>query len=201
MLAFCKHMKPPSPALAPPGAGLPWLELQIARLRFAWRLRRGSPAAYDAAFERERDAILALVRPLDETTAARRVLIRRPRGLEDSSRDWSVWMTLDHLRITNTRFAQAITLLRAGRVPPQPASTAAVKPAPEVDAGVVAAFEASCQVLLEASAPLREACSDTTYAHPWFGPLDARGWQALASFHLALHRVQIERILADLASR
>lgn len=194
-------MDPTSSTLAPPGAGLPWLELQIARLRFAWRLRRGSPAAFDAAFERERDAILALVRPLAETTAARRVLIRRPRGLEDSSRDWSVWMTLDHLRITNTRFAQAITLLRAGRVPPQPASTAAVKPSPEVDAGVIAAFEASCQALLEAAAPLREGWGDTRYAHPWFGPLDARGWQALASFHLGLHRVQIERILAGLDLR
>ena len=53
---------------------------------------------------------------------------------------------------------------------------------------------------MEASAPLREACGDTTYAHPWFGPLDARGWQALAAFHLDLHRVQIERILAGLAT-
>ena len=198
MLAFYKHMKD-SPALAPPGAGLPWLELQVARLRFAWRLRRGTPQAFDATFERERDAILDLVRPLEAVTAAQRRLIRRPRGLEDSSRDWSVWMTLDHLRITNTRFAQAITLLRHGRVPPQPASTAAVKPSPEVDAGVVAAFEASCRAFLEASAPLREACGDTTYAHPWFGPLDARGWQALAGFHLGLHRVQIERLLAVLA--
>jgi hypothetical protein len=29
------------------------------------------------------------------------VLIARPRGLEDSSRYWSVWMTLDHLRIVH----------------------------------------------------------------------------------------------------
>lgn len=198
MLAYCKHMNPPSPNLAPPGAGLPWLELQVARLRFAWRLRRGSPAAFDAAFERERDAILSLVQPLDAVAAARRVLIRRPRGLEDSSRDWSVWMTLDHLCITNTRFAQAMSLLRTDRVPVEPASTAAVKPSTEVDHHVVDAFEASCRRFLEAAAPLRDGCGDTTYAHPWFGPLDARGWQALGGFHMGLHRVQIERVLAGL---
>jgi len=35
--------------------------------------------------------------------------------------------------------------------------------------------------------------------HPWFGPLDAAGWHALAAGHMAIHRVQIERILQGLA--
>ena len=35
-----------------------------------------------------------------------------------------------------------------------------------------------------------------SHRHPWFGPLDAAGWHALTAFHTALHRRQIERILA-----
>ena len=36
------------------------------------------------------------------------------------------------------------------------------------------------------------------YRHPWFGPLDAAGWHALAATHMGVHRRQLERILAAL---
>jgi hypothetical protein len=36
------------------------------------------------------------------------------------------------------------------------------------------------------------------YEHPWFGPLDAFGWHALAAGHIRIHREQIERIVAKL---
>ena len=35
------------------------------------------------------------------------------------------------------------------------------------------------------------------FAYPWFGPLDATGWHALAGGHVAIHRVQIEPIIAQ----
>ena len=34
------------------------------------------------------------------------------------------------------------------------------------------------------------------HAHPWFGPLDAAGWHAMAAMHMGIHRKQIERILS-----
>src|SRR4051794_8680829 len=89
------------PRLAPPGAGLPVPELFIARLLFAFRRWNGSREAFNTRFESERRAISELLKECDPEAAARRVLIQRPRGLEDSSRYWSVWMTLDHLRIVN----------------------------------------------------------------------------------------------------
>jgi len=73
-----------------------------------------------------------------------RVLIDRLPGLEDSSRCWSVWMTLDHLRITNAAFAEVITQLRNGQIPPGKASTAAVKPSETANAFVDATYEALC---------------------------------------------------------
>src|SRR5712671_4616375 len=96
------------PKLAPPGAGLPRSELLIGRWLFALRRATGSRESCNARFQRERETIRALVRPLDVDFAARRVLIERPRGLEDSSRFWSVWMTLDHLRIVHHSMIRVI---------------------------------------------------------------------------------------------
>jgi hypothetical protein len=40
----------------------------------------------------------------------------------------------------------------------------------------------------------------TRFSHPWFGPLDASGWHAMAGSHMAIHRKQIERILQGLSA-
>jgi hypothetical protein len=182
------------PRLAPPGAGLPKIELFFARLIFRFGLRTTSLTAAQATLASEHDAILALVRGCDAATGAKRVLIRRLPGLEDSSRYWSVFMTLDHLRIVN----DAVSALLDGRVPPGAASTAAVKPSAEVGPDVVEAFTASCRRLEGIVTAVSAAALATPlrYAHPWFGPLDAAAWFFMAGFHLRLHRGQVERILA-----
>lgn len=193
---------PSEPLLDAPGAGLPRAELLLARLLFAWRRRQGGQAHHEAVFRREHDAILALAQSCTPEQAATRVLIPRLRGMEDSSRFWSVWMTLDHLRITNAAFAGAIRSLLQGVVPSRKASTAAVKPSPTVDENVVGAFEQSCSVFLKASRPEGTTLATAArYPHPWFGPLDAAGWHAVAGFHMGLHRRQIESILAGLPRR
>lgn len=195
-------LNPPAPVvelphLAPPGAGLPKIELFFARRIFHFGRRTTSVAAARATLVRERDAILALVRELDAATGAKRVLIRRLPGLEDSSRYWSVFMTLDHLRIVNESVAGVIAELLKGRVPPGEASTAAVKPAADVGAEVVDAFVVSCERLARTVAGDEAATLQTAvrFPHPWFGPLDAAAWHFMAGFHLRLHRKQVERIL------
>lgn len=188
------------PPLAPPGAGLPLPELLIARLLFGFRRWTGHRAAFTAKFESEREQIRDLVQRCDAARGARRVLIARVRGLEDSSRYWSVWMTLDHLRIVNGSIGQVINALTQGIVPDGRASTAAVKPDPAAEASVVEAYEASCEAVLAAAAAAPDLPTAARYAHPWFGPLDAAGWYALAGAHLGIHRVQIERIVAGWAA-
>lgn len=185
---------PTEPRLAPPGAGLPRIELLIGRALFRLRRMRGDPASFTADFVGERDRIAALVTDLDDASARHRVLIDRIRGLEDSSRFWSVWMTLDHLRIVHGAIGEVLCELGLGRVPSGVASTAAVKPSPGADRSVVAEYERSCDDLL-AAFPAATRLTPT-YPHPWFGPLDAAGWHALAGTHLRIHRAQIERILA-----
>lgn len=185
------------PILAPPGAGLPFFEHLVARIMFAYRLRTGSREAFEAAFASQRRRIAALVDPLDATRGAQRVLIERPRGLEDSSRDWSVWMTLEHLRVVNQRVAGVLLLLPQGKTPAGVANTADVKPA-EADASVRAAYETSCDEVLAAARSVADLHTSTRFAHPWFGPLDAFAWFALAGGHMRIHREQIERIVAGL---
>lgn len=190
-----------APKLAPPGAGLPKMELLVARLQFAWGRARGDRHSFDVAFQRERERVRGFVEGLDADSAVRRVLIERVRGLEDSSRYWSAWMTLDHLRIIHLGIARTIGALAKGVVPPGKASTAAVKPSPEVTAEVVAAYEKSCDDLRATVAGVKELNTSARYAHPWFGPLDAAGWHAMAAGHLRIHRQQIERIVEGLRAR
>jgi hypothetical protein len=109
-------------------------------------------------------------------------------------------MTLDHLRIMHGGISRIISALAKGIKPPGAASTAAVKPSPEVTDAVVAEYEKSCDELLATVAAAGNLKTTVRYGHPWFGPLNAAGWHAMASMHLAIHRVQIERIVAGLSA-
>ncbi|MDB6005941.1 MAG: hypothetical protein JWR15_2928 [Prosthecobacter sp.] len=109
-------------------------------------------------------------------------------------------MTLDHLRITNTALSRVITALTQGRVPPGKASTAAVKPNATVTAAVEAEFERSCDGVLAAITGAPDLKTQVRFAHPWFGPLDAFGWAAMAGTHMGIHRAQIQSILTGVSS-
>ena len=183
------------PKLAPPGAGLPEFERRIGSLVFAWRRWTGDRESHNARFQQEREKIRGLISQCGAESGAQRVLIKRVRGLEDSSRYWSVWMTLDHLRIMHTGLTRVIASLSREITPPGAASTAAVKPSPQVTAAVVGEYEASCEALLATVAAADNLNTAARFTHPWFGPLDAAGWHALAAGHIGIHRVQIGRIL------
>jgi hypothetical protein len=182
------------PKLAPPGAGLPKIELIIARLLFTLQRWRGNRDSFNARFQQERAGIHALVNPCDAESGTRRVLIKRVPGLEDSSRYWSVAMTLDHLRIVHGTIIRTIEALAGGVVPKVVASTANIKPGLQATMAVVTDYEQSCDRLLAAVAAVPDLNTPLRYAHPWFGPLNAGGWHALAASHIKIHRVQIERI-------
>jgi hypothetical protein len=183
------------PQLAPPGAGIPATERIIGGLIFALRRWRGSAERFSAEFVGERKAIASLYRSRSDVALAKRVLIPRLRGLEDSSRFWSVLMTLDHLRIVNIQITDVIAKLKRGATPTGVASTAAVKPSAEVDASVVPLYEASCDELLAVVSGGENLRTGVRFAHPWFGPLDGHGWHLMAAAHMGIHRAQIEKIL------
>ena len=188
------------PRLASPGAGLPAVELVAARLLFVAKRLLCSRRSCDIRFANERQRILELVRDCTPQQGARRVLIQRMAGLEDSSRYWSIWMTLDHLRIVHCSMADWIGELMRGVVPVAVTSIAAVKPRNDVGHEVLVPFEVSCNALASVVASSSNLRTKSRYSHPWFGPLNAADWYMLSGIHMGIHRRQIERILAGPAS-
>lgn len=185
-----------SDTLEPAGKGLPRIELWVARVLVGWQARRTSRQGADRLFADERARVRRLVESVPEERASRRVLIPRLRGMEDSSRYWSVYMTLDHLRIVDDEIAGVIVSLVRGAVPARAVSTADVKPSPTADRAVMTSFERSCDVYTRTVDAIPDLNTKLTWPHPWFGPFDAARWHFLTAFHMGLHRRQIEVILA-----
>jgi hypothetical protein len=187
-----------SPTLAPPGAGLPRFERFVANLMVHWSIKRSTRESSEATIAEERDKILSLVRDRSEADLSQRVLIQRLRGLEDSSRYWSLLMVLDHLRIVNKQIAGVMLLLCAGRVPKVKGDTAKVKPSHEVTLDVIESFLQGCDDLISSVASQADLNTNAKSAHPWFGPMNAAGWHFMVGMHMTLHRKQMERIIAGL---
>jgi hypothetical protein len=188
------------PKLAAPGAGLPKIEHFFANLMVHWKAARTSREAATATFAEELEAILRLLATVPVNQLGTPVLIKRLPGLEDSSRYWSVLMTVDHLRIVNDEISGIIASLCAGKVPDRVASTATVKPSDAVDASVIPDFEQTCHEFENTVAAQSDLKTKARFAHPWFGPMDAAGWHFMAGFHMSLHRKQMALILAGLNS-
>ncbi|HYE33767.1 MAG TPA: DinB family protein [Methylomirabilota bacterium] len=184
--------------LGPPGAGLPTAELLFVRCAFA--LARGvmTPENALARFERETERIATLAQSLPLELAQRQVVIPRVMGIEDSSRNWSVLMTVGHLNIT-TAFIQAIVeRLRNEEAIDREVRIQDVKPSVEQSETTVKLFRRICGRYVKSVAALGKLNSKTTHTHPWFGPLNAHGWHCLAAIHHTIHRRQIEAIIREL---
>ena len=191
---------PGAPQLDAPGKGLPKFELFIARIMVGWKARRTTRLEAAAQFEYEKIEVLKILRGTDPTDGGRQMLIKRLRGLEDSSRFWSIYMTADHLRIVNDRMGEAIRYLIGGVPPAQFVGTADVKPTTSPDARTVEEFEKSCLRLQETVGGAADLNTALTWPHPWFGELNAERWHFLAGFHMSLHRKQLILIQRQLLS-
>lgn len=184
-----------TPRLAAPGAGLPWIELQVARMLFGLRCRLGNRDSFLRTFCGEEKKIRSLVDSFPIDQRGSRILIARAVGLEDSSRHYSVWLVLDHLRIVNGACVDIITQLAGGGAMDGGASTAAVKPDPAADAAVEATYEASCRAVVSTLEATDELRTRHRFSHPWFGPLDAHGWASMVAMHMGIHRHQLALML------
>lgn len=187
------------PTLQAPGNGLPQTELIAARILVAWKRRITSHDAACRTFATEQQRISAIIANSDPKLATKRVLIKRLRGMEDSSRYWSLYMTVEHIRIVNRFTLDLLRSLQAGVAPDFVASTASVKPREDVGVEVVSRFEEDCEEFLRSFRTRNALSSTTTFTHPWFGELNARAWHFFAGFHMALHRRQLEKISESLS--
>jgi hypothetical protein len=123
--------KPRAPQLEPPGAGIPWPERTLIGAGVRAAARFVSKDRLTRLFRAEAEQAIALARGLSEQQGRERVLIERFIGIEDASRQWSVYMTLEHLVIVNTAIAAILPQLYSGRVVGTEVRVEEVKPVPE----------------------------------------------------------------------
>jgi hypothetical protein len=171
-----------------------WL---LRHVVFPLGVRALPPGRALRTFREEGEAILHLVADLPPERLTAPVLIKRLRGLEDSSRYWSVAMTLEHLIIVGTAIRESVPRLAAGQTLDLTVSTADVKPSPGAGPQMASRFRKFCAGFAD---PLRDLCypAEPTLAHPWFGDLSPAAWVSLAAIHQRVHRKQIEAILTGL---
>ena len=190
------------PVLDKPGAGVPWP--QIAYLRFYIGPFVAGRSDWDknwTLFDNVNNGILAKIENLTGPQLEKKILIRPLPALEDSSRYWSLAMTLEHLIIVGEAQKKIITALAQGIVPPGKGDTASVKPKGGREGRAQLAdyktFVASVRPALD---PLRDKAlaSRAKFAHPWMGPFTALQWQWLFSGHTHIHYRQIKEILKGL---
>ncbi|MBA4074179.1 MAG: hypothetical protein C0508_03995 [Cyanobacteria bacterium PR.023] len=187
------------PKLDKPGAGLPFIEWAVAKyIVFPRRFKNSSKEKALADFAEQSDKILKLARGLSSEQLVERRLIARLQGLEDSSRYWSVAMTLDHLTIVGNLMSHAVIELSKGSNALKVVGTAEVKPGAAADAArSLKDFEEMTErFLLEVGKANIDVRSKVTHPHPWFGPLNAYQWLVFAAPHENIHLRQIEAIVA-----
>lgn len=191
-------MEGTEPTLEPPGAGLPWHErLLIKHLILPGLSKKISREEAIAKFDEEGRAALKLAQELSDENLVRPVLIDRIRGIEDSSRNWSVAMTLHHLIIVGASIKKVVELLNRGTVLNRETRIQDVKPDPNTGPEILGKFEEWLDQHPDGLEDLPWP-PDVKYPHPWFGPMNADAWLRLNAVHNGLHRKQIEKISAGL---
>lgn len=186
------------PKLDKPGAGLPFHEWFVAKYFIVPKMLRETTReqAIDL-FKRESDVILKFAKELSTPELTERRLVPRLTGLEDSSRFWSVAMTMEHLVIVGSGMRGIVEKLATGITDIPKISTADVKPHTDVDGNkIFDDFQAMTDEWLKtAKESDLSKFPNAKYAHPWFGPLTAEQWILFAPQHQVIHRRQIKEII------
>lgn len=148
-------------------------------------------------FQRVSNTLLALC-PEREAAGTRRVLVKRFVGIEESSRDWSGAMVLEHLAIVGTNVIALTEALCAGRPSSWVLRTRDVKPAGALTRReTTAVFEAMVRAYVELVRSEGNAIgSPMRHQHPWFGALRIKQWLAFMTLHHMVHVPHIQAIAA-----
>ncbi|MEB3287905.1 MAG: DinB family protein [Vampirovibrionales bacterium] len=188
--------------LEAPGQGLPFLEGLIARyILFPIVTRRLSRlAAIQTLYQTGQEA-LSLAKALPPEQLVQRQLIPRFAGIEDSSRYWSVLMTIQHLWITGEAMAQMIEKLVQGERVTTVVRIEDVKP--NQDESVETIFSRYERFLFaycnRMERLLEGDFTSQRHPHPWFGAINAHQWLCLNALHHQIHLKQIKKIISHLS--
>lgn len=147
---------------------------------------------------------LKTIEAIPENQRSQPVTIQRPAGLEAVSCNWSALMTLEHLLSTGEAMLAMVEILANGGKTSIVADPADFKPAGTPNpADLVARYQAlidtyPTRIAALPSQAFTGAGNGATSAHLWFGPLNAKQFLMLNSFHTRAHGGQLQAIAAGL---
>ena len=180
------------------GAGLPQIErlfikrvlVPLVRIVCTWNI---------ALFmiKREVKIIENLIASFDEETLQKRVVINRAFAIEDHSRDYSINMTLEHLRIAGTAVMAVIDTLSNEKEFPKEITIEAVKPKDNSKDEAKKFFD-FMKTYAEYIKNHKKNYSKMTKKHPWFVNFNNFDWSCFMYMHTFIHRRQIEAIIKEL---
>lgn len=186
--------------LAPAGAGLsPGRAFLAKRLLFPMLKRTITfPKALDI-FTAQGRRVVKTSAALSEEELFERVMVPPLFGLEENSRYYSTAMVIKHLLTVGEALRDRIPALSRGEVPKREVKIEDYKPYTELDDDIVERYAEFIEGFKESLlSNLADIDSPSTYAHPWFGELDVKGWMVMGMVHQIVHRRQIDAIVKRL---
>ena len=181
------------------GAGIPrlekWMLNRVIRLIAAVK----DKDTLADRFLTESDKMIVLAESVEPADLSKKVLVARQREMEDSSRNWSVALTLDHLNIVNEGIFSIIKGLlkeEQATIKLPEVKVEDVKPREIVGEEMIDKFALMNQGVLDELVSLKSLKQSATHKHPWFGAMNAKQWLCLMVAHMGVHRKQIEAIIA-----
>ncbi len=184
------------PKLEPPGAGIPafqkfalrYIALPFSKVTVSWN------KAIDI-FEKESSLVQKIIDQIPIESRFEQVLVPSMVGLEDSSRYWSLAMTLEHITIVTSGIIEIMEKLSSKEDIDIVINTADVKPNANVNKDIIEEYKNLCGSFREQlESRVKNKHIKQYHKHPWFGPLNPHSWAILSAMHHGIHRKQIVQI-------
>lgn len=186
-----------------PGAGIPLpAKLFLRAYVKPFVVQKASWAECEQTFLMAHGKLKREFEGLSSEAYSKKVLVPKQRGLEDSSRYWSVAMTARHLTIVGQAIEQVIINLSKNNGENKFVDTAMVKPEDSHNnfAAITEYIQFADSFVERIQKNVQDRTSKLTHLHPWFGPLNAKGWMWIMGMHSLIHLKQIKNIKKGLTN-
>lgn len=189
------------PYLQPPGAGIPFWQRWVGYCVVRWVGRVHSRTQSQQDFIKSTQDMIDLCKRIPPSRRDEKILVPKQFGMEDSSRFWSVNLTLEHVMIVTKGITDIIIALSRNKNVPGMVRTADAKPQGVLQGDALVVFQ---DAMHECETRLQDVviqASSKRHRHPWFGALNAAQWHSLLAMHNTIHHRQILQIARTLHSQ
>lgn len=183
--------------LQAPGAGLPWIQRVFLKTYLGpFKSRFSNWEENEQRFVSNCQRIQNLLLDVPANQLEIKTLIQPMGGLEDSSRNWSIAETLEHITLVSWGMCEIIQKLCHSDNQLRVVKIEEVKPKGQISGPeTVKNFtQMQNQLLPTLYKNMGDRRSKASHHHPWFGPFTAHQWFWILGIHVGIHSKQIHLI-------